>query len=455
MTLPILLICQRRIILRYNSHRRGRHRAPSRYNPLIWCALLMKPIAILINYKTAMLAKREQAAIHESNLCKALTEIIAQPGIYESMILTTCNRTELYCLADEPQRVKEAFCSYQGLVEESWSPYIETKEGEEAIAHIMSVASGLDSMVLGEPQILGQMKQAYALAHQYGAVGKYLSRLFQHVFTAAKAVRTQTAIGHQPVSLAYASIKVAKHIFAELSTKTVLMIGRSEMITLTARHLREQGVQQLIFSNRSIDKLADLVNEFEGKALPLSGIPAMLPYVDMVVSATSSELPIIGKGSIEAAIAVRKHKPMVLIDLAMPRDFEPQIKNMDSVYLYDLDDLQEVVACNQKARETAAQQAKSIIDKHVGDYTRWVDAQDTVKLVKAYREHHERLRDEALLKANRSLAQGKPMADVLTQLAHNLTNKFLHIPTLQLKDAHKQDMLTHPIFSPKRDKEHS
>lgn len=411
----------------------------------------MKPIAVLINYKTALLAVREQAAILEPNLGEALGFLMAQEGIYECVILTTCNRTELYCLADEAEQVRDAFCAYQGLALAEWAPYIELKDNSEAMAHIMAVSAGLDSMVLGEPQILGQMKQAYALAHQHGAVGKYLSRLFQHVFKAAKAVRTETSIGHQPVSLAYASIKVAKHIFKDLSSKKVLMIGRSDMIMLTARHLREQGVKELIFSNRSVDKLAHLVNEFQGKALNLSDIPAMLPHVDMVVSATSSELPIIGKGSIEAAIAARKHKPMVLIDLAMPRDFEPQIKHMDSVYLYDLDDLQAVVACNQKAREAAALQAKDMIEKHVNDYVRWVDAQDTVQLVKTYREHHERIRDEALRKANRSLAQGKPMADVLAQLAHNLTNKLLHIPTLQLKDANKPL----PIFSHKRDKEHS
>lgn len=416
----------------------------------------MKLVAVLINYKKSMLSMREQASIHESNFGEALAALMAQTGIFEGVILSTCHRTELYCFAEDGLRVRDAFCAYRGLDLTLWTAHIEILEAETAMAHIMSVASGLDSMVLGEPQILGQMKQAYALAHSHGAVGKYLSRLFQNVFTAAKAVRTHTAIGHQPVSLAYASIKVAKHIFTELSTKTVLLVGRSEMITLTARHLREQGVEKLIFSNRSVDKLSDLVQTFGGQALSLSEVPAALHLVDMVVSATSSELPIIGKGSIEAAMLARKYKPMVLIDLAIPRDFEPQIKGMDSVYLYDLDDLQGVVACNQKAREHAALQAKSLIDKQVKEYVRWVAAQDTMKLVKAYREHHERIRDEALQKANRSLAQGKPMADVLQQLAHNLTNKLLHIPTLQIKERASdlaEDWVTDPLLNRKRDKE--
>jgi glutamyl-tRNA reductase len=387
------------------------------------------PIVVYgINHKTAPIAIREQVALGEQNLPQALSSLLKTGQIHEAVILSTCNRTEIYCEAQGAEALDAWFEPFQG--------YVEIWIGAEAVAHLMEVASGLDSMVLGEPQILGQMKRAYALAQDAGSVSKYLSRLFQTTFKAAKHVRSHTGIGDHPVSVAYAAIKMAQRVFKTLSDQQVLLVGSGEMIELTARYLKELGVDRLTFSNRTVEHAQRLALRYGGEAIGLAALSEHLPLADMVISATASELPIIGKGRIEAAMKIRKYKPMVLIDLAVPRDIEAEIKELDNVYLYDIDGLGSVVKANQRAREKAALQAKELISAHTQDYLTWCDTQQAVHEIKAYRSHHEELRDQALAKAHKLIEAGKPAPDVLAGLAHHLTNQLLHLPTLKIKEVH-------------------
>lgn len=387
------------------------------------------PIIIYgINHKTAPIAVRERVALAERDLPAALARLMKTGLVDEAVILSTCNRTEIYCEAENDMALAAWF--------EPYAAHVQSFEGPAAVQHLMEVACGLDSMVLGEPQILGQIKKAFALAQEAGTVGLYLSRLFQLAFKAAKAVRSKTSIGEHPVSVAYAAIKMAQHIFKNLSEHQVLLIGSGEMIDLAARYLRELGVNNLVFANRTIERAQDLIARYGGFAVPLSALPDHLPAADMVISATASELPIIGKGRIEAAMKQRKFKPMVLIDLAVPRDMEAEIKDVDNVYLYDIDGLGEVVRANQAAREKAAIQAQIFIADAQTEYLNWCKSREAVEAIKAYRHHHEKLRDEALAKAHRLIDAGKPTPEVLASLAHHLTNQLLHLPTVELKQRH-------------------
>jgi len=392
------------------------------------------PIVVYgITHKTAPIAIRERVALGDKNLSQALSQLLETGLVHEAVILSTCNRTEIYCEAQGCEALASWFEPFQ-----AWA---QTCEGPEAVDYVMRVASGLDSMILGEPQILGQMKRAYATAQQAGTVGKHLSRLFQTAFQAAKMVRSKTAIGEHPVSVAFAAIKMAQRIFNNLAEHQVLLVGSGEMIDLSARYLSELGVKQLVFANRTLENAKNLSEKYGGSPITLGTLPDYLPKSDIVISATASELPIIGKGRIEAAMKLRKHKPMVLIDLAVPRDMEAQISDIDNVYLYDIDGLGAVVKANQQAREKAAVQAATLIETFVKEYLAWCDTQQAVHAIKAYRDHHEKLRDVALAKANKLLEAGKPTPDVLAGLAHHLTNQLLHLPTLQLKEAGEPHLL--------------
>lgn len=380
-----------------------------------------------ISHKKAPLAIREQVAVLEHDLPKTLHELQASPHIHETVILSTCNRTEIYCVADHMDEISEWFGQH--------GEYADIHQAEAAATHIMRVACGLDSMVLGEPQILGQMKRAFATAKASGSVKKNLSRLFEMTFQTAKMVRTQTAIGEHPLSLPFASVKLALKVFTDFSQKKVLLIGSGEMIELAAQHLQEQQVKALCFANRTLEKAQHLAHKHGSTAMALNQVPAHLHEFDMLITATASEVPIIGKGSVESAMRLRKNKAMVLVDLAVPRDIEPEIKSLDNVYLFDIDALQSIVASNLKSREQAALKAHGIVEQQVATYFQWLETQKAVKAICAYREHHEKIRDDALEKAHRSLVAGKPIAEVVESLAHTLTNKLLHLPTLQLKEA--------------------
>lgn len=306
-------------------------------------------------------------------------------------------------------------------------------QDEDAVRHMMRVASGLDSMVLGEPQILGQMKSAYAVAREAGTVGPLLGRLFQATFSTAKTVRTDTAIGENPVSVAFAAVSLAKQIFSDLHRSQALLIGAGETITLVARHLFEQGVKRIVVANRTLERASLLAEQFGAHAVLLSEIPEELANSDIVIASTASQLPILGKGAVERALKQRKHKPMFMVDIAVPRDIEPEVGELDDVYLYSVDDLHEVVAENLKSRQGAAQAAEELVGSGVAEFMQRLRELAAVDVLRAYRQQAERLRDEELGKAQRQLANGADPAEVMAQLARGLTNKLLHAPSVQMK----------------------
>jgi glutamyl-tRNA reductase len=300
---------------------------------------------------------------------------------------------------------------------------------------MMQVASGLDSMILGEPQILGQLKSAYAVAAHSGSIGSELGRIFPQVFAIAKRVRTDTAIGENPVSVAYAAVNLTQHIFSDLRATRALLIGAGETIELVARHLSENGVREIVVANRTLSRARELADHFQAEAVLLAEIPGQLARADIVISSTASQLPILGKGAVEYALKLRKHKPIFMLDLAVPRDIEPQVGELDDIYLYTVDDLKEIVDEGRKSREKEARKADFIIEAGVEEFYQQLRALNAVSTVKALRTKAEALRDAELEKALRALARGEAPQEVLSGLARNLTNKLLHSPSSQMRKA--------------------
>ncbi len=398
----------------------------------------MTLLALGINHNTASLRIREQVAFAPEQMAAALLSARAEARLQEVAILSTCNRTEIYATLAEgvdAQGLLQWLASYHQLPEQDLQACHYWLRGEDAIGHMMKVACGLDSLVLGEPQILGQMKSAYAVARNAETVRAGLHRAFQQVFAIAKRVRTETAIGENPVSVAYAAVSLAQQIFAELEQETALLIGAGETIELVARHLCEQGVKKLIVANRTLQRANDLASEFGAEAILLADIPQHLPRADIVISSTASQLPLLGKGAVETALKQRKHRPMFMVDIAVPRDIESQVGELDDVYLYTVDDLSEVIDENRKSREEAARKASLIVAEGVCLYQQGLRAQGAVGTIKAYRQQAEGLRDAELARALRSLDSGAEPAQVMQQLARGLTNKLLHGPTASLTRA--------------------
>ncbi len=396
----------------------------------------MHLVALGINHKTAPVALREQAAFDLQALPDAL-RAVTKAGAGEATILSTCNRTEIYCGLDgaSDESLIDWFCDYHKLAPRTVRPHLYVHDGRTAVAHAFRVASGLDSLVLGEPQILGQMKAAFAAAHKAGTTGKLLNRLFQHTFSVAKQVRTDTAIGANAVSVAYAAVSLARRIFDNLSHQTVLLIGAGEMIELAARHLKEQGIRRIIVANRTVERANSLAGIYGAEAVSLLELPDSLPAADIVISCTASILPLLGKGAVERALKARKHRPMFLVDLAVPRDIEPEVSELADVYLYTIDDLKGVIEENMESRQAAARQAETIIEGEVIEFMRWVRSLDSVPTVRALRSATESLRDAELERARRALERGEDPDQVLLRFAHALTNKFMHGPSTTLRDA--------------------
>lgn len=396
----------------------------------------MHLIAVGINHHTAPVSVREKAAFAPEKLTEALHDVTRRVA-GEAAILSTCNRTELYCGVDsgDGEPVIEWLCDYHRLKRADIRPYVYEHPDQAAVKHAFRVAAGLDSLVLGEPQILGQMKDAFAAAHKVGATGKILNRLFQQTFAVAKQVRTDTAIGASPVSVASATVMLAKRIFTNLSEETALLIGAGDTIELCARHLNEQGVGHMIVANRTVERARLLADQFEAEAISLAELPARLADADIVISSTASPLPILGKGAVESALKARKHRPMFMVDIAVPRDIEPEVGDLSDVYLYTVDDLKDVVQENMQSREAAAREAERIIEVKVVDFWQWVRSLDAVPTIRALRETTEALRDAEVRRARRRLARGDDPQEVLEQLARALTNKFTHAPTDALKRA--------------------
>lgn len=397
----------------------------------------MTLLTLGLNYNTAPVSVREKLAYPADILQTALQDLLCVKGVNEAAILSTCNRTEFYCTTDSTSSnlLIDWIARNKQLAQHDLSPYFYSYADEATIRHIFRVACGLDSMILGEPQILGQMKTAYQSACEAGTIGKLLGKLFQHTFTAAKKVRTDTAIGSSPVSVAFAAVQLAQQIFDKLSQQTALLIGAGETIELTARHLSQQGIGRIIIANRTFEKAHLLAEQFNGYAITLAEMPNHLAEADIVISSTASQLPILGKGRVESALKKRKRKPMFMVDLAVPRDIEAEVEQLADVYLYTVDDLQHTIEQNMQSRRQAAEQAEEIIDTKVEYFLAWLRAQGAQTLIKDYRSQAEIVRDEALQKAISSLNNGVPPEIALQRLAYTLTNKLIHTPSSQLRIA--------------------
>jgi len=403
----------------------------------------MSLLALGINHKTAPVQIREQLSFAAETIPDALKDLTSQDVVSEAVILSTCNRTELYCLLnceqDNPTEATNALIQWlkehHDLADTDISEYLYLHPEKNAVKHMLRVASGLDSLVLGEPQILGQLKTAFSVAKESGSIGQLLHKLFQHTFSCAKQVRTDTAIGASPVSVAFASVSLAKQIFSEFQEHTALLIGAGETIELVARHLHESGIGRIIIANRTVEKAHTLAQEFDGYAIALNEIPAHLAEADIVISSTGSQLPILGKGTVESAIKARKHAPIFMVDIAVPRDIEEQVGELEDVFLYTVDDLKEIIDEGLKSRQEAALKAEEIIDVEVSHFMNWLRSLNSVTTMCQYRVKSEAIRDAALSYAQKQLSNGKPVDKVLNELARQLTNKLIHRPSVQIKQA--------------------
>ena len=392
-------------------------------------------LALGINHKTASVAVRERVAFTPEQLVEALQQLCTLTSSREAAILSTCNRSELYIEQEalEVEQVLRWLADYHQLSLDELRACAYVHQDDGAVRHMMRVASGLDSMVLGEPQIFGQLKSAYAVAREAGTIGPLLGRLFQATFSTAKQVRTDTAIGENPVSVAFAAVSLAKQIFSDLHRSQALLIGAGETISLVARHLHDQGVKRIVVANRTLERASQLAEQFGAHAVLLSEIPNELVNSDIVISSTASQLPILGKGAVERALKLRKHKPIFMVDIAVPRDIEPEVGELDDIYLYSVDDLHEVIEENLKSRQGAAQLAEDLVLVGAEEFMLRLRELAAVDVLKSYRQQAERLRDDELAKAQRLLANGSAAEEVLLQLARGLTNKLLHAPSVQLK----------------------
>jgi glutamyl-tRNA reductase len=399
----------------------------------------MSLLAFGINHKTAPVDIRERVAFEPGQLVDALKDLVSRPHIQEAAIVSTCNRTELYCdLGSDGQdntAIVDWFREYHKLDKRDIEPYIYLHPEQEAVRHVLRVASGLDSLVLGEPQILGQIKDAYATASEAGTMGGLLDRLFQHTFSVAKQIRTDTAIGASAVSVAFAAVSLAKQIFSEFEQRTALLIGAGETIELAARHLQQNGIGRMIIANRTLENAHTLAQEVGAYAISLPEIADHLAEADIVISSTASPLPILGKGSVESALKKRKHRPMLMVDIAVPRDIETEVSDLDDVYLYTVDDLQDIIQEGLRSRQEAALQAEEIIDTEVSHFMHWLQSLNAVSTIRAVRHNAESQRDAELERALRLLQSGKDAEAVLGELANRLTNKLIHTPSVQLKRA--------------------
>lgn len=391
--------------------------------------------AIGINHQTAPVALRERVAFSEGALPGVLSALRGLPGVHEVALLSTCNRTELYAATDDDGTVLTDWLATRPEGEGNLHAYLYRHHGDAAARHLFRVASGLDSLVLGEPQILGQVKQAWSIARSAGTLGVQLDRLFQHAFVTAKRARSETRIGNSPVSVASLAVRLAQESFARPSDSVVLLIGAGETIELAARHLAQAKVKRLLVANRTYAHAQELAARHNAVALPLDELDRHLFLADVVFSATASREPVISRTQIAAAMTARKHRPMLLMDLAVPRDIAADVAGLDDVFVYTIDDLQRAVEHNRRGRHEAAADAEAIIDLQVARYSDALNAGPRNEPLKRLRAHGEATRSELLARARQQLAAGHDPDTVVELLAHSLTNRLLHPPTAALREA--------------------
>jgi len=388
--------------------------------------------ALGINHHTAPLAIREQVAFDPARLAQALNDLLRGRPVREAAILSTCNRTELYCATERPEAAADWLAEYHALPPSRIEPYLYRHPQRDAVRHMFRVASGLDSMVLGEPQILGQMKQAARAAEEAGTLGTLLGKLFQRTFSVAKEVRSTTAIGANIVSMAAAAVHLSERIFERIADQNVLFIGAGEMIELCAAHFAGEKPKRLSIANRTPERARPIAERFNGDVLRLDEVGERLADYDIVVSCTASALPIIGLGMVERALKARRRRPMVMVDLAVPRDIEAEVGKLGDVFLYTLDDLGQIVESGQESRQAAIVEAEEIISHRVEDFLSWLEAREAVPTIRALRDAGERARRHELEHALKLLQRGEDPAHVLEALSKGLTNKLLHPPTQAL-----------------------
>ncbi|OCG79364.1 glutamyl-tRNA reductase [Gilliamella sp. Occ4-3] len=399
-----------------------------------------------VNHKTAPVALRERLAFPNEIVDKALYSLYQHPLVDGCVILSTCNRTEIY-LSYEHQtdylRLKQSVESWLGqfhhldvdLYQDSFYWY----DGQQAVEHLMSVASGLDSMIIGEPQILGQVKQAYSFAQEQNCLSVQLKKLFQKVFHVAKIVRSETNIGTNTASVAYAACLVARHLFSDTSNLNIMLVGAGETIELISRYLKPHGFNQVIIANRTREKALKLAVDIDAEIISLPDIANRLKDVDIVISSTASPLPIIGKGMVERTLRARNHRKMLFIDLAVPRDVEEEVSQLNNVHLYTIDDLQKTVESNLEQRAIAAKEAQYLIQEQAELFINWLKTRHAVAYVKQYRSNAESIKRELQIKALNAIRQGANIDDVFAEFSHRLTNKLIHAPTQTLFHAATHD----------------
>ncbi|EOX3389624.1 glutamyl-tRNA reductase [Vibrio cholerae] len=400
----------------------------------------MSLLAIGINHNTASVELREKVAFGPEKLSLALNQLSTSSHVKGGVILSTCNRTEIYCdvRSASKNKVIEWLSQFHQVSLDELKPSLYVHEEQAAIRHLMRVACGLDSLVLGEPQILGQVKQAYAEARENHAVNPATEKLFQKAFSVAKRVRTETEIGGSAVSVAYAACTLAKHIFESLADATVLLVGAGETIELVAKHLAGHHCKRMIVANRTRERALSLAQQFGADVIALHEIPDYLAQADIVISSTASPLPIIGKGMVESALKARRHQPMLLVDIAVPRDIEPQVGKLNDAYLYSVDDLQSIVDSNIEQRKVEAIQAEAIVSEESATFMSWMRSLQAVDSIRDYRKQANEVREELLNKSLQALAAGGDPEKLLIELSNKLTNKLIHTPTRALQTAAEQ-----------------
>jgi glutamyl-tRNA reductase len=402
----------------------------------------MQLFAFGINHHTAPLEVRERVAFSAERLPEALRDLVNRQPVREAAIVSTCNRTEVYCNALQPANAVSWLAGYHDLKPAVLEPFVYTLPRERAVKHAFRVASGLDSMVLGEPQILGQIKQAVRSAEKAGTLGLVLHKLFQQTFSVAKEVRSRTDIGVATVSLAAAAVQLAERIYPSIAEQKVLFVGAGEMIDLTAAHFAAQHPRAMTFANRTEARAQALALRFGAHAVTLNDLADIIAGHDIVVTCTASPLPIIGKGMVERALKARRHRPMLMIDVAVPRDVEAEVARMDDVFLYTVDDLGGLVQEGRDVRAQAVSEAEGIIDAKVIDFMQWLGSREAVPTIRALRDQAERARRHQVERALRRLQRGESPEQVLEALSQALTNKLLHAPTAALHNAQEADRLS-------------
>ncbi|AJK25557.1 glutamyl-tRNA reductase [Yersinia pestis] len=399
----------------------------------------MTLLALGINHKTAPVSLRERVTFSPESMDQALNSLLQQPLVQGGVVLSTCNRTELYLSVEQQENLHEQLtawlCNYHKLSPDDVRQSLYWHHGNDAVRHLMRVASGLDSQVLGEPQILGQVKKAFAESQRGQSLSSELERLFQKSFSVAKRVRTETEIGASAVSVAFAACSLARQIFESLSELHVLLVGAGETIELVARHLREHQVKHMIIANRTRERAQSLASEVGAEVITLPEIDARLADADIIISSTASPLPIIAKGMVERALKTRRNQPMLFIDIAVPRDIEPEVGKLSNAYLYSVDDLQAIIQHNMAQRQAAAVQAESIVQQESMNFMTWLRAQGAVETIRDYRSQAEQVRSEMTAKALVAIEQGANVEQVINELAYKLTNRLIHAPTKSLQQA--------------------